>query len=138
MWFKNIQAYRLAAGWAMSPGSLEAELSKQPLMPCTGMSLMSRGWVPPAGDAGLVASQGKHLMIAMGVEQKLLPSSVIKEESKLRAVELESKQRQCSAGRVVAEPLEHRRGVFDEGVFREHVAHYVVHALGRVQRARSA
>lgn len=92
MWFKNIQAYRLAQGWAMSPGSLEAALAKQPLMPCTGMSLMSRGWVPPAGDAGLVASQGKHLMIALGVEQKLLPSSVVKEESKLRAVELESKQ----------------------------------------------
>lgn len=92
MWFKNIQAYRLAAGWAMTPGSLEAELSKQPLMPCTGMSLMSRGWVPPAGDAGLVASQGKHLMIALGVEQKLLPSSVIKEEAKLRAIALEAQQ----------------------------------------------
>lgn len=92
MWFKNIQAYRLAAGWAMTPGALEAELAKQPLMPCTGMSLMSRGWVPPAADAALVASQAKHLLIALGVEQKLLPSSVIKEESKLRAVALEAQQ----------------------------------------------
>lgn len=92
MWFKNIQAYRLAAGWAMSPGTLEAALAKQPLMPCTGMSLMSRGWLPPAGDAGLVAAQEKHLLIALGVEQKLLPSSVVKDETRLRATELEARQ----------------------------------------------
>lgn len=92
MWFKNIQAYRLAAGWAMTPAALEEALSKQPLMPCTGMSLLSRGWLPPAGDAGLVASQGKQLLIALGVEQKLLPTSVVREEAKLRAVELEQKQ----------------------------------------------
>lgn len=92
MWFKNIQAYRLAAGWAMSPGTLEAALVKQPLMPCTGMSIVSRGWVPPAVDAGLVASQGKHLMIALGVEEKILPPSVISDEVKLRAIELEKIQ----------------------------------------------
>ncbi len=92
MWFKNIQAYRLAAGWAMTPAALEAELAQHPLMPCTGMSLLSRGWLPPAADAGLVASQGKHLLLALGVEQKLLPSSVVKDETKLRAIELEAKQ----------------------------------------------
>lgn len=92
MWFKNIQAYRLAAGWAMSPAALEAALTKQPLMPCTGMSLQSRGWLPPAADAALVASYQKHLLIALGVEQKLLPASVVKEEAKLRATELEAKQ----------------------------------------------
>jgi len=92
MWFKNIQAYRLAAGWAMSPGALEQVLSKHPLMPCTGMSLQSRGWVPPAADAALVASQQKHLLIALGVEQKLLPASVVKDETQLRAVDLEARQ----------------------------------------------
>lgn len=92
MWFKNIQAYRLATGWAMSPGSLEAALAKQPLMPCTGMSLLSRGWVPPAENVGLVASHQKHLLVALGVEQKLLPASVVREETKLRAVALEAQQ----------------------------------------------
>jgi len=92
MWFKNIQAYRLAAGWAMSPGSLEAELAKQPLIPCSGASLQSRGWVPPVGDAGLVASHEKQLLIALGVEQKILPTSVVKDEAKLRAVDLEARQ----------------------------------------------
>ncbi len=92
MWFKNIQAYRLATGWAMAPGTLETALSQQPLMPCTGMSVMSRGWVPPAENMGLVASHQRHLLIALGVETKLLPSSVVKEETKLRAADLEQKQ----------------------------------------------
>lgn len=92
MWFKNIQAYRLASGWAMSPGTLETALAKQPLMPCTGMSLMSRGWVPPAEGFGCVASHQKHLLIALGVEQKLLPSTIVRDETKLRAIELEQKQ----------------------------------------------
>ncbi len=92
MWFKNIQAYRLASGWAMTAGSLEAALARQPLMPCTGMSLQSRGWVPPADNVGLAASHQKHLLIALGVEQKLLPTSVVREETKLRALELETRQ----------------------------------------------
>lgn len=92
MWFKNLQAYRLAPGWAMTPGALETALSRQPLQPCTGLALMSRGWLPPVEGMGLVASQAKHLLIALGVEQKLLPTSVVKEETKLRALELEQKQ----------------------------------------------
>ncbi len=92
MWFKNLQVYRLATGWAMSPGTLEAALNKQPLMPCTGMSMMSRGWVPPAEGFGLVFGMGKHLLLALGVEEKVLPASVMREETKLRAVTLEAQQ----------------------------------------------
>jgi len=82
MWFKNLQIYRLAAGWAMTPGGLETVLAKQPLMPCSGLSLQTRGWVPPVGEAQLVGSQGKHLLIAMGSESKILPASVVNQEQK--------------------------------------------------------
>lgn len=92
MWFKNIQAYRLAPGWAMAPGTLEKMLAEHPLMPCGGMSLLSRGWVPPVQGQGLVTSHQKHLLIALGTEQKLLPASVVKDETRLRALELEQKQ----------------------------------------------
>lgn len=91
MFFKNLQIYRLAAGWAMSPGSLEEELAKQPLQACGGINLQSSGWVPPR-ETLLVESYQKHLLIALGVEQKLLPSSVVNEEAKARAAELEAKQ----------------------------------------------
>ncbi len=92
MFFKNLHVYQLAAGWEMAPGTLEAALSKMPLTPCTGLSTLSRGWVPPYGDQGLVQSYEKHMLIALGVEQKVLPTSVIKQELKLRAVDLEKAQ----------------------------------------------
>ena len=84
MFFKNLQIYRLAAGWAMSPGGLEEELAKQPLQACSGINLQSSGWVPPR-EAMLVESYQKHLLIALGVEQKLLPSSVVSESARTRA-----------------------------------------------------
>lgn len=91
MFFKNLMIYRLAQGWAMSPGTLEEQLARQPLQACTGLSVLSKGWVPVA-EAALVESSGKHLMIALGVEQKIVPSSVVKEETEARAKALETQQ----------------------------------------------
>ena len=87
MFFKNLQIYRLAAGWAMSPGSLEEELAKRPLWACSGINLQSKGWVAPR-EAPLVESYQKQLMIALGVEQKLLPSSVVNDEARPRRLPL--------------------------------------------------
>ena len=92
MWFKHLQIYRLAAGWAMTPGALEERLAKHPLQPCSGLSLSTRGWVPPADGQGLVCDVGKHLLIALGVEEKILPSSAVNKVAAERAAELEQKQ----------------------------------------------
>jgi recombination associated protein RdgC len=91
VFFKNLQVYRLSKGWAMAPGALEAELARQPLLPCSGINLMSRGWVAPH-QVNLVEAYQKHLLIALGVEQKMLPASVVKQEAEARAQALEQKQ----------------------------------------------
>src|SRR3546814_10067194 len=53
----------------------------------------SRGWVGPATtNAQLVYAQGKQMLIALGVEQKLLPSSVVQQAVDERASELEQRQ----------------------------------------------
>jgi recombination associated protein RdgC len=92
MWFKNLQIYRLPAKWAMPAGTLEEILAKHPLAPCTGLSMQSRGWVSPRDDQQLVHSQGKHLLIALGVEQKILPAAVINQTAKERAEKIEKQQ----------------------------------------------
>lgn len=92
MWFKNIQIYRLGAGWAMTPGALEEILSAKPLLPCVGMATISKGWVSPRNDAQIVASFEKHILVALGVETKLLPASVVNQEAADRLVEIEQKQ----------------------------------------------
>lgn len=90
--FSNMIPYRLAEGWAMTPGSLEEVLAKQPLMEPSGLSLVTRGWVPPFGEAQLVASEGRRMMIALGIYTKQLPASVINQHVKKAADELEQKQ----------------------------------------------
>jgi recombination associated protein RdgC len=89
MWFKNLQIFRLPAGWAMSPAELETELERQPLLPCTGQNLQSRGWVSPRSEGPLVCWLEKQLMIALGTEQKLLPGAVVKQHADERALQIE-------------------------------------------------
>lgn len=98
MWFKNLQLYRLDREWTLPAGELEEKLAARPLLPCSAMSIESRGWVSPRGDEQLVYGVEKHLMLALGTEQKLLPSSVVNDAVKQRAIEFE-KEKGFKAGR---------------------------------------
>ncbi len=92
MWFKNLQVYRLATSFQVAPGALEEQLAKHPLIPCSGMAMSSRGWVSPRDNGQVVYGQGKQMLIALGVEQKLLPASVINQATKERAEKMEQQQ----------------------------------------------
>lgn len=92
VWFKNLQLYRLDKEWTLPAGELEEKLAARPLLPCSAMSLESRGWVSPCGDEQLVYGVEKHLMLALGTEQKLLPSSVVNDAVKQRAAEFEKEK----------------------------------------------
>jgi recombination associated protein RdgC len=98
MWFKNLQLFALEAAWTLTPGALEAELAKLPLKPCGSQSLQSNGWVSPGDDGALVQSQGRQMLISMGTEQRLLPSSVVNDLAKSKAAEWE-KSRGFKPGR---------------------------------------
>jgi recombination associated protein RdgC len=89
MLFRNLILYRLPRGWSMTAAELEQKLATRPLAACTGLQLQSRGWVAPAETAALVYSQEKHLLIALGVEQKLLPGAVVRQAADARAAEYE-------------------------------------------------
>ena len=92
MWFKNLLVYRLNQ-WAETPESLTEKLSKQALQPCSGLDMQSRGWLPPKGDnEPLVHTSGQQIMISLGVEKKLLPSTVINQFAKARAADIEEQQ----------------------------------------------
>ncbi|NKF21539.1 recombination-associated protein RdgC [Solimonas marina] len=92
MFFRNLQTYRIAGPWTLTPAELEAKLSQHPLLPCMGLNPQSRGWVPSAAGPQLVYGQEQQMLIALGVEQKLLPSSVVKQTVDERAAELEQRQ----------------------------------------------
>lgn len=92
MWFKNIFIYRLSPDLKITANALQEKLALKPLMPCSGLDKQSRGWVSCRGDDRLVHSVNKHILFALGVEQKLLPASIINRFSKERVADMEAQQ----------------------------------------------
>lgn len=89
MWFKNLQLYRLTPEWQISPGDFEEKLSRFAFHPCGSQEWMSRGWIAPRGDQILVYAQNRQWLVALGVEQKLLPAAVVNQAARERALKLE-------------------------------------------------
>jgi recombination associated protein RdgC len=92
MRFKNLLVYRLDAQWNVEARNLEKILAGRALQPCTSFEMESHGWVPrQEGDPFLYTSNG-HWLLTLGIEQKLLPASVVRQVAAERATELAKKQ----------------------------------------------
>lgn len=92
MWFRNLQLYRLPVRWDMRIDQLEDQLARRRFMPCGSQDPESRGWLPPVADGPLVHAVGGQWLIALGIEHRLLPSSVVKQEAEERAARIELEQ----------------------------------------------
>ena len=92
MFFKNLQLYRLPVMWPIGRPALNEQLARGPFVKCPSNQPMSRGWISPRNDGALVFSLGGQWLIALAVEQRLLPSSVVNEEVKDRAEAIEQEQ----------------------------------------------
>jgi len=92
MWFKNLQIYRLTAPWTMTAEQLESSLAPQAFVPCSSLDMQTQGWVSPRDNGMLVHTVNRQLLLQLGTEKKLLPSTVINQVTKARAVELEEQQ----------------------------------------------
>jgi recombination associated protein RdgC len=92
MWFKNLIVYRLPADWAVSASELEDLLAKRTLQPCSPLEMVSRGWVPPAASGRLLHTVNQQHLIALGIDQKLLPASIIRQVAQERAQVLAQEQ----------------------------------------------
>lgn len=86
MWFKNLQVFRVRGTTEM----LEGDLSVHLLEPCGSAQGASMGWVPPMQfDDAYVHEFAGQLLIALGVEEKLLPAAVIRQHALARAQTIE-------------------------------------------------
>lgn len=92
MWFKNLVIYRLPAELKLDITSLEENLARQPLQPCGSLDRETRGWVSPRDDDRLLHVLNQQVLITLGVEQKLLPASVVNQVSKGKAKEVAEQQ----------------------------------------------
>lgn len=92
MFFRNLCLYRLPAGWDIPAAEFEGQLEARPLPPCGPFDMLTRGWVAVGPTSRLLHTVGGHQLIALGVEQKLLPASVIRQVTAERAAALAAEQ----------------------------------------------
>ena len=92
MWFRNLHVFRLRASADLSMETIEEQLAKMPLQPCSSALPTSLGWVAPRTAGGLIHAVNRQWLITLGIEQKLLPSSVVKQEVKDQAQRIEAKE----------------------------------------------
>ncbi|HRH13746.1 MAG TPA: recombination-associated protein RdgC [Azonexus sp.] len=92
MWFRNLQLYRLPTPWAIDLAKLEEQVARGPFVKCPSNQPLSRGWVSPRRDGTLVFALDRQWLLALAVEQRLLPSAVVIEEVRERAEAIEAQQ----------------------------------------------
>jgi recombination associated protein RdgC len=93
MWFRNLQIYRLDPNWQTDAASLQLKLASRIFRGCSASDLQARGWVPPRGNPDeLLIAANQQLLLCLGVEQKLLPASVVRQYAQERLAEIEEQQ----------------------------------------------
>ena len=92
MWFKNLLVYRITNG-KMDPLQLEDALSRNMLQNCQQMEMQSQGWVKPKDENDqFVHVCDQHLLIAFGVEKKILPATVVNQYARNQIETMEQHQ----------------------------------------------
>lgn len=94
MWFKNVRAYRLTQPFNLSPENLAQKLVARSFVPCSKSQAVSAGWVSPFGEesAELVHAAAGRLLLKLKREEKLLPSTVVREQLDEKIAAIESEQ----------------------------------------------
>ncbi|WP_108125439.1 recombination-associated protein RdgC [Saccharospirillum mangrovi] len=90
MWFKNLRLYRLTDDWTVNEDRLNEALAQFPFTGLTALQESAFGWVPPFADSQLLCENvGGRLFMAAQIQEKLLPSSVLKEHLDERVIAIE-------------------------------------------------
>ena len=92
MWFRNLRLYRLPQELKLDIATGEALLAHHPLVRCGSFDMISRGWVWPRIEGRLIHAVNRQWLLALGVEQKLLPATVIRQTAQERATLIEIEQ----------------------------------------------
>ncbi|AFP30323.1 recombination-associated protein RdgC [Marinobacter sp. BSs20148] len=94
MWFRNARVFRFTKPFDITADELEEKLQADTFKPCGPQETTRQGWVAPLGKHGetLVHSANGYHLITLRREDKILPSSVVKELVEERAEVIETDQ----------------------------------------------
>lgn len=96
MLFRNVRLYRFDADAEVpSAEMLDAALAEHAFAPCSRLQAESMGFVPPAGDGGIVLTAGDLMLLRLRRQQKVLPAGAVNErlEESERAFEARTGRR---------------------------------------------
>lgn len=94
MWFKNLYCLQLPADFSLDSEVLAEALASKPFLGCNKEQREATGFVSPFGrnsDERLLEANGYRL-VTLAHQERLLPSSVVREELDERVAELEAKE----------------------------------------------
>lgn len=94
LWFKNVIIYRLNREITLSADEMEKQLGAVAFTPCGSQDLSKTGWVSPMGSHSdaLTHSVNGQILLCARKEEKMLPSSVIKQAVEAKIEKLEAEQ----------------------------------------------
>ena len=102
MWFKNIHYYQCLETIPYDAEALVDALEDMVFEPCAKMLPLSLGWVPPMPNmntAPLVHAANGILMFCLQIEEKVIPASVVREETQQRVKDIQEQQHRIVAKR---------------------------------------
>lgn len=94
MWFKNMQVFRLLESLPFDAEDFNQKLADVELQPCARTQLSSQGWVSPFGRDSevMLHAAGGCWLFSLGIEEKLLPATVISQAVEDKASEIEARE----------------------------------------------
>ncbi|MCV2368816.1 recombination-associated protein RdgC [Roseateles oligotrophus] len=90
--FKNLMVYRVGQEWQPTVEQIEDSLAKTTFVETGATQQQSMGWAPPRGieHAPLIEDIGGHWLLKLMIEQRVLPSSVVKRRTDEMAERIEA------------------------------------------------
>lgn len=95
MWFKNLQLYQFIEDFDFNLENLEQQLQAFRFKPCASILPMSVGWQAPIGEnesAPLIHSVNGIYLLALRIEEKILPNSVIRDQLQEKVTQMQTEQ----------------------------------------------
>lgn len=95
MWFKHLQLYQFIEDFDFNLENLEPQLQSLSFKPCASILPMSVGWQAPVGQsetAPLIHSANGIYLIALRIEEKILPNTVIRDQLQEKVSEIQTEQ----------------------------------------------
>jgi len=95
MFFKNIQIYKFNGEFNFNAEHLNNELANAKFYPCSSIMQYSMGWVSPitgSSDDSLVHAANGFILLALKVEEKIIPAVAVRDQLNKKVKEIESNQ----------------------------------------------